>query len=63
MRWTIRRKAEFVEQTKNLSELELTNHLAAANVSFEELSRWRQLIQQGVRALRATRIQDYRRAA
>lgn len=63
MRWTPKRKAEIVEQAlkdpQNVAEL-LKKH----NITTGELSAWcERLVNHGLGALRATRVQEYRRAA
>ena len=63
MRWTPKRKAEIVEQAlkdpQNVAEL-----LAKHNITTIELSSWcERLMNHGIAALRATHVQEYRRAA
>lgn len=64
MRWTPKRKAEIVEQIAELNELERAKLLADLRLSTEELASWCELFtNHGLGALRATRVQEYRRVA
>lgn len=60
-RWVMRRKAEVVAAVRGRL-LSVEEACARWNLSEEELASWQRLIDRhGVRGLRATRIQQYRR--
>lgn len=59
-RWVMRRKAEVVAAVKN-GLLTLEEACQRYTLSVEEFLSWQELIEKhGVRALRATRLKDYR---
>lgn len=62
-RWVVSRKAQVVRAVEDGS-ITLDQACERYNISHEEFASWRELIDaHGTRALRATRIQDYRRAS
>lgn len=62
-RWVMRRKAEVVAAVRN-GLLSLEEACDRYTLSVEEFLNWQELIDRhGVRALRATRVKDYRGAA
>lgn len=62
-RWVMRRKAEVVAAVRGRM-LSVEEACARWNLSEEEFASWQRLIDRhGVRGLRATRIQQYRRKA
>lgn len=59
-RWVMRRKAEVVAAVRN-GLLSLEDACERYTLSVEEFLNWQELIDRhGVRALRATRVKDYR---
>ncbi len=59
-RWVMRRKAEVVAAVRN-GLLTLEDACARYTLSVEEFLSWQELIDRhGVRALRATRVKEYR---
>lgn len=59
-RWVMRRKAEVVAAVRN-GLLSLEDACERYTLSVEEFINWQELIDRhGVRALRATRVKDYR---
>ncbi|WP_226893263.1 CtrA inhibitor SciP [Nisaea sediminum] len=62
-RWVVSRKAQVVRAVED-GTITLEQACERYSLSHEEFSNWRELIKvHGTRALRATRIQDYRRAS
>ncbi|UUX50509.1 DUF1153 domain-containing protein [Nisaea acidiphila] len=62
-RWVVSRKAQVVRAVED-GVITLEQACERYSLSHEEFSNWRELIKaHGTRALRATRIQDYRRAS
>jgi hypothetical protein len=62
-RWVVSRKAQVVRAVED-GVISLEQACDRYSLSHEEFSHWRELIKaHGTRALRATRIQDYRRAS
>ncbi|MEQ8332910.1 DUF1153 domain-containing protein [Nisaea sp.] len=62
-RWVVSRKAQVVRAVED-GLVTLEQACARYSLSHEEFANWRQLIKShGTRALRATRVQDYRRAS
>jgi len=62
-RWVVSRKAQVVRAVED-GTITLDQACERYSLSHEEFSNWRDLIKShGTRALRATRIQDYRRAS
>ncbi|MGQ0662569.1 MAG: CtrA inhibitor SciP [Pseudomonadota bacterium] len=62
-RWVSRRKAAVVAAVRR-GVISLEEACARYQLSSEEFQSWQRLIEShGVRGLRATRIQDYRRAS
>jgi hypothetical protein len=62
-RWVMRRKAEVVAAVRGRM-LSVDEACARWNLSEEEFASWQRLIDRhGVRGLRATRVQQYRRKA
>ena len=62
-RWVVSRKAQVVRAVED-GTITLDQACERYSLSHEEFSTWRNLIKShGTRALRATRIQDYRRAS
>jgi len=62
-RWVMRRKAEVVAAVRN-NLLSLEEACERYTLSVEEFLSWQELIDRhGVRALRATRVKDYRTSA
>ena len=62
-RWVVSRKAQVVRAVED-GVISLEQACDRYSLSHEEFENWRELIKaHGTRALRATRIQDYRRAS
>lgn len=62
-RWVVSRKAQVVRAVEE-GQISLDQACERYSLSHEEFAHWRQLIKShGTRALRATRVQDYRRAS
>lgn len=62
-RWVVSRKAQVVRAVED-GVISLEQASDRYSLSHEEFENWRDLIKaHGTRALRATRIQDYRRAS
>ncbi|WP_028464610.1 DUF1153 domain-containing protein [Nisaea denitrificans] len=62
-RWVVSRKAQVVRAVEE-DLITLEQACERYSLSHEEFASWRQLIKaHGTRALRATRVQDYRRAS
>ncbi|WP_420404643.1 DUF1153 domain-containing protein [Nisaea sp.] len=62
-RWVVSRKAQVVRAVED-GVITLEQACDRYSLSHEEFANWRELIKaHGTRALRATRVQDYRRAS
>lgn len=62
-RWVVSRKAQVVRAVED-GVITLEQACERYSLSHEEFGNWRELIKaHGTRALRATRVQDYRRAS